>query len=93
MKEVEIKARLREKEKITNNLKKLGCIFEESCTQEDIVYVRNVGSLTDYLSNDVFLRIRVKNDNKVFFTDFYLLEFCKLLVDQSGFQLCIFRKF
>ena len=24
--------------------------------------------MTDYLSNDVFLRIRVKNDNKVFFT-------------------------
>lgn len=67
MKEVEVKARLRDKEKIIDNLKEIGCVFKESCTQEDRVYVRNIGSPTDYLSNDVFLRIRVKNSNKIFF--------------------------
>jgi adenylate cyclase class 2 len=67
MKEVEIKARLIDREKITDNLKKLCCVFEKPCTQEDVVYVKSTGSLVNYRSNDVFLRIRVKNGNKIFF--------------------------
>jgi adenylate cyclase class 2 len=68
MKEVEIKATLRDKEKIMAKLKALGCAFEKAVTQEDTVYAKNVGSLKNFRNNDVFLRIRVKNGKKIIFT-------------------------
>ncbi len=68
MKEIEIKAKLRDKKNITEKLKSLGCIFEDAIIQNDIVYAENVGSLETFRSNKVFLRLRVKNNSKVFFT-------------------------
>lgn len=68
MKEIEIKAKLINREKITDNLKQLGCTFEKPITQEDIIYVKNIGSMEAFRSNDVFLRIRLKNKEKILFT-------------------------
>jgi len=68
MKEVEIKARLKNKKAVMDKLTALGCTFEPAVTQEDTVYARNVGSLKEFRNNDVFLRIRVKNKKKIIFT-------------------------
>lgn len=68
MKEIEVKAKLKDKGSIVEKLKNLGCVFEEPITQNDTVYVKNVGSKEIYDTNDVFLRIRAKNKNKFFFT-------------------------
>jgi adenylate cyclase class 2 len=68
MKEIEIKAKLREKEKIIQKLQSLGCVFELAITQEDVVYTERVGSLEALRSNKFFLRLRVKNNSKVLFT-------------------------
>lgn len=68
MKEIEIKARLRDKTAITRKLKTLGCVFEKPITQQDTVYAEHVGSLVAFRTNKVFLRLRVKNGSKTFFT-------------------------
>ncbi|OHA19924.1 MAG: hypothetical protein A2836_00170 [Candidatus Taylorbacteria bacterium RIFCSPHIGHO2_01_FULL_45_63] len=68
MKEVEIKAKLRDKDTVVKKLELLGCVFESSLRQEDIVYAENVGSLEAFRSNKVFLRIRVKNGTEILFT-------------------------
>jgi adenylate cyclase class 2 len=68
MKEVEVKAILRDRDSIEAKLKALGCTFEEVVKQEDVVYALNVGSLEAFNTNDVFLRIRVKDGTKVLFT-------------------------
>lgn len=68
MKEIEIKARLRDKKTIVKKLKALGCIFEKPITQEDTVYTEHVGSLKAFRTNKVFLRLRVKNSSKILFT-------------------------
>jgi adenylate cyclase class 2 len=68
MKEIEIKAKLINREKIIEKLKSLGCVFEPAITQNDIVYAENIGSLEKFRSNEFFLRLRVKNNSKVFFT-------------------------
>ena len=68
MKEIEIKAKLNNREDVVEKLKALGCVFEPAITQEDVVYVKNIGSLEDFRNNDVFLRIRIKNKGKILFT-------------------------
>jgi predicted adenylyl cyclase CyaB len=68
MKEIEIKAKLRDKEAIMKKLESLGCEFEKMMTQNDVVYARNVGSLEHFRTNDAFLRIRTKNNSKILFT-------------------------
>ena len=68
MKEIEIKAKLINREGVIEKLKALGCVFEPAITQEDTVYTKNTGSLKEFLGNDVYLRIRVKNNGKIFFT-------------------------
>jgi len=68
MKEIEIKARLRDKAAVVRKLKTLGCVFDKSITQEDTVYAENVGSLKAFNTNKIFLRLRVKNGTKIFFT-------------------------
>ncbi|MDO8482814.1 MAG: class IV adenylate cyclase [bacterium] len=68
MKEIEIKARLRNKAAIIEKLKSLGCVFEKQATHEDTVYAEHVGSLTAFRTNKVFLRLRVKNGSKILFT-------------------------
>ncbi len=68
MKEIEIKARLTDKNKIIKKLKSLGCIFEKPMTQDDVVYAELAGSLKEFRKNEVFLRIRIKNKKKILFT-------------------------
>lgn len=68
MQEIEIKARLGDKDSVTERLLSLGCVFKEPVTQEDAVYVENVGSLETFLANKVFLRIRVNNGSSVVLT-------------------------
>ena len=61
MKEIEVKAKLKNKLQVMNKLKALGCVFEEPVVQEDMVYAEHVNSLEEFLSNKMFLRIRVKD--------------------------------
>jgi len=68
MKEIEIKAVLKNKEMVMQKLTSLGCVFEAPVVQNDTVYTKNVGSLKEFRTNDVFLRIRVKNNSKILFT-------------------------
>ncbi|MBU6390174.1 class IV adenylate cyclase [Patescibacteria group bacterium] len=68
MKEIEIKARLRDKEAVKKKLSVLGCVFEKPIRQEDVVYAKKIGSLKDFRSNDFFLRLRTRDDGRVLFT-------------------------
>jgi adenylate cyclase class 2 len=67
MREIEVKAKLTNKEAVVNKLKSLGCIFGESKTQNDVIYVEKWGDLNTFLSNNVFLRIR-ESKGKILFT-------------------------
>jgi adenylate cyclase class 2 len=66
--EIEIKARLRDREAVMAKLTALGCIFSEPKTQDDMVWVAKTGSLEEFLSNPVFLRIRIQNDGAIVLT-------------------------
>jgi adenylate cyclase, class 2 len=68
MKEIEIKAKLRDRAAVMKKLESLGCVFEKIMTQNDVVYAKNVGSLEAFRTNDAFLRIRVKTGPKILFT-------------------------
>ncbi len=68
MKEIEVKAKLKNKKAIMDKLITLGCVFEAPVTQKDVVYVENTGSLETFMSNKAFLRIRVRGDSKILFT-------------------------
>ena len=67
MKEIEIKAHLRNKKSVMDQLRVLGCVFSDPIKQEDVVYVQKVGSLETFLSNKIYLRIRVNNGSKTIF--------------------------
>jgi predicted adenylyl cyclase CyaB len=66
--EIEVKAMLRNKKAVVEKLTALGCEFSEVKTQDDMVWVEKTGSLEDFLSNKVFLRIRIQNEGKVIMT-------------------------
>ena len=68
MREIEIKAKLKNKAQVIKKLKSLGCIFESPITQEDSVYTKNIGSLEMYRNNEAYLRIRIKNVVETLFT-------------------------
>lgn len=68
MKEIEVKARLRDRQAIEQKLKELGCTIDESVTQIDTLYTKIVGPLSEYLKNDHFARIREQGDGKSYFT-------------------------
>jgi adenylate cyclase class 2 len=63
--EIEIKARLKDKEAVMQKLAVLGCVFSEPKTQDDMVWVEKMDSLQEFLSNTVFLRIRVEGDKAI----------------------------
>jgi adenylate cyclase, class 2 len=46
----------------------LGCTFSEIKTQDDMVWVEKTGKLEEFLSNKVFLRIRIQNGGRVIMT-------------------------
>ena len=66
--EIEVKARLKDKNAVMRKLADLGCVFSKPKTQDDMVYAEKTGSLETFLSNDVFLRIRIQDGSKVIFT-------------------------
>jgi adenylate cyclase, class 2 len=68
MKEIEVKARLKNKEEVLLKLKTMGCVFSESIRQVDTVYVKIIGNVEQYLQNDHFVRIREKSDGRFIFT-------------------------
>ncbi len=66
--EIEVKARIKDKAALLQKLSGLGCVLSEAKTQDDMVYVEKTGTLEEFLSNKVFLRIRVQNGSKVILT-------------------------
>jgi adenylate cyclase class 2 len=66
MREIEIKAHLRDREVVMQKLSELGCEIGEAVAQEDIVYVKRAGSMDEFLSNDLFLRIRATKGETIF---------------------------
>ena len=68
MREIEVKAKVKDKEALIRALEDAGCELGNPIVQEDTVYVRNVGNLETFLSNDYFLRIRECDDGSVYFT-------------------------
>ncbi len=68
MQEIEIKAVLKDRTAIVEKLTSLGCVLSAVIQQNDVVYVENTGSLEIFLSNKIFLRIRVNNESEVIFT-------------------------
>ncbi len=68
MKEIEVKAHLRNKALVFEKLKSLGCVFSEPIRQIDTVYTKIAGNVEEYLKNDHFLRIREKSDGRFIFT-------------------------
>ena len=69
MKEIEVKAYLKNEEQIIEKLKALGCILSESIRQIDTVYTRIPAKTVDeYFKNDHFVRIREKSDGKFILT-------------------------
>jgi len=68
MKEIEVKAHLKDKERVINELKKIGAALSAPIKQIDTVYTRVIGKKELYLSNDHFVRIREKSDGRFIFT-------------------------
>jgi adenylate cyclase class 2 len=66
--EIEVKAAIRDTEKVRHALESLDCSFGEGIHQDDAVYVQATGSLETFLQNDVFLRVRVQGDGTVLLT-------------------------
>ncbi len=58
MREIEVKAHLRDREEVKRKLEELGASFVEAVRQEDVVYARRTQSMDAFLGNEVFLRIR-----------------------------------
>lgn len=68
MKEIEVKAHLKNKEQVLEKLQALGCVLSEPIRQVDTVYTKVVGNVEEYLTNDHFVRIREKSDGRFIFT-------------------------
>lgn len=67
MREVEVKAHIRDEKELLERLAEQGGVLSEPVTQEDTVYVKETGSIEIFLANHHFLRIR-KTPEKVLFT-------------------------
>jgi predicted adenylyl cyclase CyaB len=65
MREIEIKARVADRENILSQLADLGCELSAPVSQEDIVFAQKVGSTKEFLTNSVFLRIRQTEEGVV----------------------------
>lgn len=68
MREIEVKAKIRDKVDLLQKFQIKGCTFGDPVRQDDSVYVKNIGSLEIFYLNRCFLRIRVQNDGKTIFT-------------------------
>ncbi|MFA7302722.1 MAG: class IV adenylate cyclase [Candidatus Paceibacterota bacterium] len=68
MQEIEIKAILKDRAGVMARLAELDCVFSDPVHQEDRLYVEQVGTIEAFLTNKVFLRVRVNNGCEVIFT-------------------------
>ena len=68
MKEIEVKARIKDARKIIERLKNLGGTLSLPIQQVDTVYTKIIGKVEDYIRNDHFLRIRETSDGRFVFT-------------------------
>lgn len=68
MKEIEVKAHLKNKSEVLAKIAALGCILSEPVRQIDTVYTKIIGKVEEYLKNDHFVRIREKSDGRFIFT-------------------------
>lgn len=68
MREVEVKARIRDLAAIEATLEARGVTLSVPVTQDDAIYVREVGTLQTFLDNQLFLRIRELSSGKARFT-------------------------
>ncbi len=69
MKEIEVKARIKNAEQLFKKLASIGCILSVPVRQADTVYTRiPAKTVEDYLKNDHFVRIREKSDGSFLFT-------------------------
>lgn len=68
MKEIEVKAKVKNKEALIAELNKAGCKLDEQIHQIDTCYAKFVGLVAEYLKSDHFLRIRQINDGRYIFT-------------------------
>ncbi|MEK7601935.1 MAG: class IV adenylate cyclase [Patescibacteria group bacterium] len=66
MREVEVKAHLRNKEELLGKLTESGAVFAKSVTQNDTVFVRDASTMEKFLGNDCFLRIRETPESIIF---------------------------
>ncbi len=66
MREIEIKAHLRDRDAVLAKLLELGVSFDGVIYQKDVVYVKTVGTMKEFLSNDLFLRIRETPEKTIF---------------------------
>lgn len=69
MKEIEVKAYLKNEKQIIEKIKTLECILSEPIKQVDTVYTRlPAKTVEEYLKNDHFVRIRERSDGKFILT-------------------------
>ncbi len=69
MKEIEVKAHLKNKDQVLEKLTVLGCVLSEPVRQIDTVYTRiPAQTVEEYMKNDHFVRIREKSDGRFIFT-------------------------
>lgn len=66
MKEIEVKARVRDKSRLIKELEKLKIVLGEPIIQKDIIFAENLPDFTDFQPNINFLRIRQENDKSIF---------------------------
>jgi adenylate cyclase, class 2 len=65
-KEIEVKAKVVNQEKLREKLLSLGCMFSEPVIQEDTTFVDFDGDYTVFMPNTNFLRIRKANGTYLF---------------------------
>ncbi len=68
MREIEVKAKVKNEETLLSALKNAGCELGSPVVQKDTVYVENTGNLETFLSNRCFMRIRESDDGSIHFT-------------------------
>jgi adenylate cyclase class 2 len=66
MREVEVKAHIRDEATLLKKLKEQGGELGEPKVQEDTVYVKEIGTMQRFLANDHFLRIRKMPEHVMF---------------------------
>ncbi len=68
-KEIEVKAKISDIEKIKEKLIKMGCVLSEPIIQDDVTFVdSDYGPYDQFQSGKNILRIRKNNNNKYIFT-------------------------